>query len=551
MGPEAKTISPAAKTPADTLKEIADDFLEHHAPAMKASTYRRSNTYFEVDAGDSVETTLRRSQLSDPRAKVKGAKHDAHHLESLMREASTEAKRVIGEYKQHASADLNIAIIGGGMYGCHLAMCLADVGAKVTLYEKQHELFAGKSGYVSNRIHSGYHFVRSSRTRAGCCPEQQLFIKNYSGFYRSAKDRESNTVLVVAEDEQSKMDIGAIAGIFKADNLPVERIPLPYLHDRGFRNIQGGFRIRDPIMYIDYPREYFMTELPKKGVLLRLGQSVTNLLHHSEKVAELGDGCPYNFVLNTTVNQVFPFNVEGRSGTRYEIFRTIIVAEKDTATSDVVPAVEAFEILDGPFPGLEPYEFKNPEVTKYSSLGRLYQVTNAKSAMIGCYTSFDEACSALALYDDTTAGMSDRSVTEQTDAIIKEIEYFHTNFRQEFEVVDTWTSLNVNITDESDACPVVVCRDFNYHPRLFQIFSPKVSSIFLAQLVLMRQMNEVIADELSSSAVGSDQPMAALDEIQGPADEPHAAVAATEQAVEHGLSEAANGKEGKDGPADN
>ncbi|CAF2886394.1 unnamed protein product, partial [Rotaria sp. Silwood2] len=58
----------------------------------------------------------------------------------------------------------NIAIIGGGWYGCHIALTLKQKGQyDVTLYEAKSDIFLGCSGQFGIRLHADPHYPRSKK----------------------------------------------------------------------------------------------------------------------------------------------------------------------------------------------------------------------------------------------------------------------------------------------------------------------------------------------------------------------------------------------------
>jgi hypothetical protein len=72
------------------------------------------------------------------------------------------------------SADMNIAVIGGGVFGAMAAIRLAEAGRKITLFERESDLLRGTSSNA-NRVHLGYHYPRDEQTARQC-------MKGYEGF---------------------------------------------------------------------------------------------------------------------------------------------------------------------------------------------------------------------------------------------------------------------------------------------------------------------------------------------------------------------------------
>lgn len=67
----------------------------------------------------------------------------------------------IGKWKM-----TDIAIIGGGFFGCYLAEHLSKKGYSVTIFEAKNNLLQGASSLNQARVHNGYHYPRSIMTGA-------------------------------------------------------------------------------------------------------------------------------------------------------------------------------------------------------------------------------------------------------------------------------------------------------------------------------------------------------------------------------------------------
>ena len=74
---------------------------------------------------------------------------------------------------------MKIRILGGGWYGCHLALAFTEDGHEVELWEKADQLFSGASGGIPARLHEGFHYPRSAVTRAACQDHKQAFAERY------------------------------------------------------------------------------------------------------------------------------------------------------------------------------------------------------------------------------------------------------------------------------------------------------------------------------------------------------------------------------------
>ncbi|CAG8765423.1 9886_t:CDS:1, partial [Cetraspora pellucida] len=59
-------------------------------------------------------------------------------------------------------------IVGGGWYGCHVALVLRRMDFEVTILEKNDEIFDEISGNFGIRNHVGLHYLRSEFTQKAC-----------------------------------------------------------------------------------------------------------------------------------------------------------------------------------------------------------------------------------------------------------------------------------------------------------------------------------------------------------------------------------------------
>jgi len=75
---------------------------------------------------------------------------------------------------------MEIAIVGGGIFGLTTAWILSKEGFKVDLYEEKKEVFMAASGINQFRLHRGYHYPRSVETIISCLHGEKKFRKVYA-----------------------------------------------------------------------------------------------------------------------------------------------------------------------------------------------------------------------------------------------------------------------------------------------------------------------------------------------------------------------------------
>ena len=59
---------------------------------------------------------------------------------------------------------MRVAVVGGGVFGCTIAVDLARAGAHVDLFEARSDLLDGATARCQARLHRGYHYPRSDAT---------------------------------------------------------------------------------------------------------------------------------------------------------------------------------------------------------------------------------------------------------------------------------------------------------------------------------------------------------------------------------------------------
>lgn len=74
---------------------------------------------------------------------------------------------------------MNIAVLGGGVFGCTAALRLAADGHHVTLLESANTLLTGASHNNVNRVHLGFHYPRDMATAQQCTRGFQRFCMEF------------------------------------------------------------------------------------------------------------------------------------------------------------------------------------------------------------------------------------------------------------------------------------------------------------------------------------------------------------------------------------
>src|SRR4030043_315123 len=68
-----------------------------------------------------------------------------------------------------------VAVIGAGVFGCNVALGIANAGYDVVLLERLPDIIMGTSKNNTNRVHQGFHYPRDIQTAIECRDNYQRF----------------------------------------------------------------------------------------------------------------------------------------------------------------------------------------------------------------------------------------------------------------------------------------------------------------------------------------------------------------------------------------
>uniref|UniRef100_A0A831Z365 FAD-binding oxidoreductase n=1 Tax=candidate division WWE3 bacterium TaxID=2053526 RepID=A0A831Z365_UNCKA len=73
----------------------------------------------------------------------------------------------------------DVAVIGGGFFGCEIALHFHERGYKTVIFEKESDLFKRASFINQARVHNGYHYPRSLLTALRSRVNYPAFVRDY------------------------------------------------------------------------------------------------------------------------------------------------------------------------------------------------------------------------------------------------------------------------------------------------------------------------------------------------------------------------------------
>jgi glycine/D-amino acid oxidase-like deaminating enzyme len=158
-------------------------------------------------------------------------------------------------------------VIGGGFYGCCLALYLEAAGAKVVVLE-ENEVLLGRASLINQaRVHYGYHYPRSFVTAVRSAANFPRFAFDF----RHAIISDFKKIYAVAKNN-SKVSAGQFYTFCKKIGAPIAEAQKAYgsLFERGM--VEGIFAVKEFAFDAVKLREALLGRLVKRGVEIRLGQ---------------------------------------------------------------------------------------------------------------------------------------------------------------------------------------------------------------------------------------------------------------------------------------
>ena len=181
---------------------------------------------------------------------------------------------------------MKIAILGAGWFGCHIASILKKKNY-VDLYESKNQILSSTSSYNTNRLHHGFHYPRSEKTRSQCVNNFDLFKKEYPNICTKVKKN------IIAIHNKSKIDLKNYKNILKKSGLTFEDLKK---NELGLKNMQGSILCDEELIRHDLAKKELKKRL--KGVRLYLKYKVKNFKNN------LIGKKKYDWIIDCTANSI-------------------------------------------------------------------------------------------------------------------------------------------------------------------------------------------------------------------------------------------------------
>lgn len=283
-----------------------------------------------------------------------------------------------------------VCIIGAGWYGCHAAACCLEWGIPFIVFEQNPVIFNNASRYNQNRLHQGFHYARSAKTRKLCVDGYKQFMSKYADFTVQV---DPNLYIV---SDKSLLDGETYDWIMQELDVSYAQVERPDIQHAQLV-LSTEERFIDPIKV----RCHFQQLL---GANVRTNFKITDayLQQHSQD---------FSYILNCTNNCFRPTN--------NCVYELTLSAVFQCNTPSMAP--HGFTVVDGSFGSLYPYDVHN----------NLYTLTHVSHTPLHQAATLDE------LYAFTP---SKAEISKCVDKMVQHISHHVPTFGENYTFHDTFLS---------------------------------------------------------------------------------------------------------------
>jgi hypothetical protein len=327
---------------------------------------------------------------------------------------------------------VKIRVLGGGWYGCHIALTLLAHGHKVELHEITDTIFAGASGGIPARLHLGFHYPRSRMTRAACLSHASEFMDNYGFLTRGIPVN-----LYAIAEGHSLVDFDQYVRTLQGE---VPFIPVYDPEEFGLRNVEGAVLTGERHIVTSLAKEFFERQL---GDAIRLNTEPQD--SHEED-------------WDWTIDCTFCAN-ESAGVDRYEPCVVGILAG---------PVDTAVTIMDGPFGSVYPWEEDEG----------LCSLSSAK------WTPFSKDCRTWDEAKNILDNLSQADIDRQIEQMIEDMGWFYPAIGR-YEYFDHRLSIRAMPLSGADTRLVDVVKT---GPKTIRVRAGKIDAVVHAMEVIDRMI---------------------------------------------------------------
>ena len=355
----------------------------------------------------------------------------------LNKEQCLFVNKMIDEFKNRIYK--NVAVVGGGIFGCTTAWKLAKEGYNVTLYEKNDDIITQASNINQYRLHRGYHYPRSKETAIQSQWGETSFIKEYGD---AIVNGDVEHYYCIAK-EDSLVNPKQYWTFLNEINLPYVEKKLDFMH----KNVVDlVVQVKEFLFNSDKLRKICWDKLNKYGVDVTLNTKYVDSKYNND-----------DYVINTTyanLNQLTP--KDKQKDYQFELCeKPVIKLPEQYKNKSVV-------IMDGPFMCIDPYGD-----TGWHVMGNVVHAIH--STNVGKFPEYDSKFDNL-----LNKGIVKNPSITNIDKFIESAKKFFIDIDKVKHIGSMFTFRTVLPNkDKDDARPTMVEKINN---KMFSIFSGKIGT---------------------------------------------------------------------------
>ena len=273
------------------------------------------------------------------------------------------------EMRVPSRSDFDAVVVGGGFYGCCMAVFLSERLPRVALLEKQNDLITRASFVNQARIHNGYHYPRSFMTGLRSAFNFPRFIVDF----KECIDATFEKFYAIAA-QQSKVTAFQFESFCRNIGSPVRPAPprISGLFNQDL--IEAVFCVREYAFDASKLRQMMRQRLNEAGVQIMVNTEVERVssARSNGLQVDLADGKQFSaeLVFNCAYSQIN--KLLGKSGLpllplKHEITELALIEPPDELRGLGVTVMDGPFFSTMPFPALDLYSLSHVRYTPHES----------------------------------------------------------------------------------------------------------------------------------------------------------------------------------------
>ncbi|MFN3453371.1 MAG: FAD-dependent oxidoreductase [Pseudobdellovibrio sp.] len=251
---------------------------------------------------------------------------------------------------------VDVAVVGGGFYGCNIASFYASQGKSVVLIEQHSELITRASSANQARIHAGYHYPRSIVTALRSKMLYEKFMHDFPECIYSDFD-----MYYVIGKHFSKITTHQFVSFCKLIDLSLEKVEKNVNDMIDYRFVENIFKVKEYAFDYIKIRQLMQEKLDVKNVKILYNHKVVSLEKNGSDLSLLLDG---KHIRNVMAKNIFNCTYSGLNSFHKSSGISVIPLKKEMVeialiSAPSILAKKGFTIMCGPFFSTMPYPAEN------------------------------------------------------------------------------------------------------------------------------------------------------------------------------------------------